>query len=148
VWTLKFRGGQVLRKGPKYRHCPRQAWDYVHKRVEFVSHLNIWTNFKSIIHIQQKQKFVKFCSWSVESCLFWHIFPSFLVYFEKQMTCFRYSLNMALEWYLTFSTKQCFKPLKRGHDISEKRGPRQLPRYLSLLSIPEFALSCWQGACD
>jgi len=57
------------------------------------------------------------------------------------MTCFRASLNVALEWYITFLTKQWCKALKRGHGISEKRGPRWLSCYPSLISIPELAIS-------
>jgi len=39
------------------------------------------------------------------------------------MACFRASSNVALEWYITFLTKQWCKALKGGHGISEKEGP-------------------------
>jgi len=71
-------------------------------------------------------RFVKFCSWTLESCLLWHILHSFLLYFEKHMTGFRASLNVALEWYITFLTKQWCKALKGGtHSIQYlwKKGP-------------------------
>jgi len=46
-------------------------------------------------------------------------FPYFFLYFEKHMTCFRASLNVALEWYRTFLTTRWCKALKVGND----RGP-------------------------
>jgi len=49
---------------------------------------------------------------------------------------------MALEWYITFLTKQWCKALKGGGAVSlKKRGPRRLSRYPSLISIPELAIS-------
>jgi len=45
------------------------------------------------------------------------------------MTYFRASLNVALEWYITFLTKQWCKAIKGGHGMSGKEGPRRLPRY-------------------
>jgi len=56
------------------------------------------------------------------------------------MTCFRASLNTALEWYLTFLTKQWCKALKRGHGISEKEGPEVTASLFFLISIPELAI--------
>jgi len=52
------------------------------------------------------------------------------------MTCFRACLNVTLEWYITFLTKQWCKALNGGHGISE-RGARGdclviLPYYPSL----------------
>jgi len=38
------------------------------------------------------------------------------------MTCFRASSNVALEWCITFLTKQWCKVLKGGHGISERGG--------------------------
>jgi len=58
------------------------------------------------------------------------------------MTCFRASLKVALEWHITFSTKQWCKALKRGHGISEKEGPE------ATASLCACNLSCWQSACD
>ena len=115
-------------------------WDYVDKRVKFVSHFNLWTKFKSIRYIVKEQNFVKFCSYTIESCLLWHIFPSFLLYLEKHMACFRASSNVALEWYITFLTKQWCKALKGGTISLKKRGPRRLPPYPSLISILEIAI--------
>jgi len=65
------------------------------------------------------------------------------------MTCFRASLNVALEWYITFLTKQWCKALKGGHGISEKEGP-QATAWLSFRNIHLWAcnLSCWQSTCD
>jgi len=37
------------------------------------------------------------------------------------MTCFRASPNVALEWYLTFLTKQWCKALKGGTESLKKR---------------------------
>jgi len=68
-------------------------WDYVDKRFKFVSHVNLWTKFKSIRYIRKEQNFVKFCSYTIESCHLWHIFPEFLLYFEKYITLFRASLR-------------------------------------------------------
>jgi len=57
------------------------------------------------------------------------------------MTCFRASLNVALEWYITFLTKQWCKALKGGHGISEKEGPETtaslslIPSYISRKSV-------------
>jgi len=48
---------------------------------------------------------------------------------------------VALEWYITFLTKQWCKVLQREGTVSlKKRGPRRLPRYLSLISTPELAI--------
>jgi len=113
----------------------------VDERVKFISHFHLWTKFKSIRHIRKEEKFVKFCSYIFESCLLWHIFPYILLCFEKHMTCFRASLNVALEWYITFLTKQWCKAFKRGHGMSEKEGPRPLLPCPSLISIPELAIS-------
>jgi len=39
---------------------------------------------KSIIHTRKEQIFVKFCRYTIENCLLWHILPSeVLLYFEK-----------------------------------------------------------------
>jgi len=62
------------------------------------------------------------------NCLLWHIFPKFLLYFEKYMTCFRDSLSVDLEWYINFLTKQWCKALRRGHGISGKEGPEVTER--------------------
>jgi len=56
------------------------------------------------------------------------------------MTCFRASLNVALEWYIIFSTKQWCKLSGAGHGISGKKVPRRLPRFPSLISIPELGI--------
>jgi len=48
---------------------------------------------------------------------------------------------MALEWYITFLTKQRCKALKGGTVFLKKRDRRWLPRYPSLISIPELAIS-------
>jgi len=56
------------------------------------------------------------------------------------MTCFGASLNVALEWYITFSTKQWCKALKSGVQYLQKKGPRRLPLYPSLISIPELGI--------
>jgi len=42
-------------------------------------------------------------------------FSKILLCFEKNMPCFRASLNVALEWYITFLTKQWCKALKGVH---------------------------------
>jgi len=65
------------------------------------------------------------------------------------MTCFRASLNVALEWYITFLTKQWCKALKGGHGISEKEGP-EATASLSFPNIHPWAcnLSCWQSTYD
>jgi len=47
---------------------------------------------------------------------------------------------MALEWYITFLTKQWWKALEGEHRIFEKDGLRRLPPYPSLISIPELAI--------
>jgi len=65
------------------------------------------------------------------------------------MTCFRAYLNVALEWYITFLTKQLCKALKRGYGISGKEGLEAT----ALLSFPKihpwaWNLFCWQSACD
>jgi len=39
------------------------------------------------------------------------------------MTCFRASLNVALEWYIIFVTKQWCKLSRAGLGISVKKGP-------------------------
>ena len=58
------------------------------------------------------------------------------------MTCFRASLNVARGWYTTFLTKRWCKALNGGGTVSlKKRDPRRLPRYPSLISIPELAIS-------
>jgi len=59
------------------------------------------------------------------------------------MTCFRASLNLNvdLECYITLLTKQWCKALKGGTVSVKKRGPRRLPRYPSLISTPELAIS-------
>ena len=44
------------------------------------------------------------------------------------------------QWYINFLTKQWCKILKGEHGISEKEGPRRLPRYPSLSSILELAI--------
>jgi len=59
----------------------------------------------------------------------------------KNMTCFRASLNVALEWCITFLTKQWCKAHKGGTVSLKKRSPRQLSRYPSLISISELAVS-------
>jgi len=63
------------------------------------------------------------------------------------MTCFRASLNVALESYITFSTKQ-WCHLSRGSTVSlTKRGPRWPPPYPSLISILELAI-CLVGKAN
>jgi len=64
-----------------------------------------------------------------------------MLYLEKHMTCFRsLNSNVDLEWYITFLTKQWCKALKGATVSLKKRGPRRLPRYPSLISIPELAI--------
>ena len=53
------------------------------------------------------------------------------------MTCLRTSLNVALEWYITFLIKQWCKALMGEHGISEKEGPEAI----ASLSFPELAIS-------
>ena len=62
------------------------------------------------------------------------------------MTYFRDSLNVSVEWYITFLTQKWCEALKgKGCTVSlKKRGPRRLPRYPSLISIPELAI-CFVG---
>jgi len=55
------------------------------------------------------------------------------------MTCFRASLKVALEWYITFLTEQWYKAREGGTVSLKKRGPRRLPRYPSVISILELA---------
>jgi len=64
------------------------------------------------------------------------------------MTCFRASLNLALEWYITFLTKQWCKALK-GERYLWKRWP-EATASLSFPNIHPWAcnLSFWQSACD
>ena len=47
---------------------------------------------------------------------------------------------MALEWYITFLTKQWCKALKRGHG-SKNEGPEPTASLTSLISISELAIS-------
>jgi len=54
------------------------------------------------------------------------------------MTCFRASLNVALEWYITFLTKQWCKVLKRGARYLWKRRPEATASLSFLISIPEL----------
>jgi len=70
----------------------------------------------------------------------WHIFPQALLYFEKH-DLLQSFLNVALEWFITFLTKQWCKALKMGTVSLKKRDPRRLPRYPSLISISELAIS-------
>jgi len=49
------------------------------------------------------------------------------------MTCFRDSLNVTLDWNITFLTKQWCKALKRGHGIAGKR-----PEVTASLSFPNI----------
>jgi len=56
------------------------------------------------------------------------------------MTYFRASLNLDLEWFITFLTKQWCKSLKGGHAISEKDGPEATASSSSLISILELAI--------
>ena len=56
------------------------------------------------------------------------------------MTYFRASLNVALEWYVTFLTKSWCKALKGGTVSLKKRGPRRLPPYPSLISFLELTI--------
>jgi len=55
------------------------------------------------------------------------------------MACFRVSSNVALEWYITFLTKQWCKALKGGKVSLKKKGPRRLP-HPSLIPILELAI--------
>jgi len=59
---------------------------------------------------------------------------------HSPIICFRASLNVTLEWYITFLTKQWCKALKGGTVSLKKRGPRRLPRYPSLKSMTELAI--------
>ena len=52
-------------------------WDYLEKRVKIVSQFNLWTDFRSILYIRKEQRFVKFCSWTLENSLLWHVFHNF-----------------------------------------------------------------------
>jgi len=64
-----------------------------------------------------------------------------LLNFEKH-DLLRASLNVALEWYVTFSLNNGAKLSRGGGTVSlKKRGPRQLPPYPSLISIPELEIS-------
>jgi len=65
------------------------------------------------------------------------------------MTCFRAFLHVALEWYITFLTKQWCKALKGGHGVSKKEGP-EATASLSFPNIHPWTgnLSCWQSTCD
>jgi len=56
------------------------------------------------------------------------------------MTCFRASLNVSLEWYITFSTKQWCKALRSRARYLRNKAPRRLPPYPSLISIPELGI--------
>jgi len=63
----------------------------------------------------QKSRGGKLCccataSYGTFSHKFWFIL--------KNMTCFRVSLYVALEWYITFLIKQWCKALKGGYGIS------------------------------
>jgi len=65
------------------------------------------------------------------------------------MTCFKASLNVALEWFITFSTKQWCKVLRSGARYLRNKGPETTDS-LSFPNIHSWAwtLSCWQSACD
>jgi len=65
------------------------------------------------------------------------------------MTCFRACLNVGLEWYITFLTKQWCKALNGGHGISEKEEP-EATASLSFPNIHPWTcnISCWQSAYD
>ena len=61
------------------------------------------------------------------------------------MTCFRASLNVALEWYITFLTKQwCKKHSRGGHGISGKEWLEATASLSFLISIPELVI-CFVG---
>jgi len=49
---------------------------------------------------------------------------SHLHFILKNTTCFRASFNVALEWYITFSTDQWCKAFKGGSRYLWKRGVR------------------------
>jgi len=55
------------------------------------------------------------------------------------MTCYRASLNVALEWYITFLTNQKRKARKRG-TVSLKKGPEATVSLSFPLFIPELAI--------
>jgi len=67
-------------------------------------------------------------------------FPIIVGLFWKTYDLLQVSLKVALEWYITFLTKQCCKALKGGTASLKKRGPRRLPHHPSLISITELAL--------
>jgi len=64
------------------------------------------------------------------------------------MICFRANLNVALEWYITFLTKQWCKTLKGARHLW-KKWP-EATAFLSFRNIHSWPcnLSCWQSACD
>jgi len=61
-------------------------------------------------------------------------FPITVPFFEELTTYFRASLDVSLEWYITFLTKQWCKALKWGHGISEK----ERPEASAFLSFPNI----------
>jgi len=105
-----------------------------------------------MIDIRKEQKFVKFYSRTLKSCLLAplaHFLIIFALFRSKNCACFRVSLNVALEWYISVFAKQWCKALKRGHAISEKEGP-EATAWLSFPNIHPWAcnLSRWQSTCD
>ena len=113
-------------------------WDYVDKRVKFVSHFNLWTKFKSIIYIRKEQKYVQFCSWYLKAASFGTCSHNFCPILKNKwllQSFFKCAFRVVR---ITFSTKQRCKALKRGHGISGKEGPEATASLPFLLSIPEL----------
>jgi len=59
------------------------------------------------------------------------------------LTCFRTYLNVALEWYITFSTKQWCKALRSGVRYLRKKGPKAT----ASLSFPIIHSWVWNPSC-
>ena len=132
-WDIKILG-KLSERGPKIS----PLWN-VAVVVKFVLHFNLrTTKFNSIIHIRKEQKFAKFCSRTLQSNLC-HIFPSSL-YFEKHdlLQSFFQCGSRVVHYLFNWPMVQSFQ--RRVAVSLKKRGPRQLPRYPSIIFIPELAI--------
>ena len=145
-FALKFFRPEGAAALPTPRLVRLWMWDYVDERVKFVAHFNLWTKFKSIC-TRKERKCIKFCSFTIESCLLWHILHKFC-FILKKYDLLQSFFKCGSGVIHTFLTKQWCKALKRGHG-SERERTKATPS-LSLPSIHPWAhnLSCWRSACD
>jgi len=98
-------------------------WDYVLDNRVKLFHISIYElNSRAYGIYERKKNLYSFAATPLKAASYGTFSHNFC-FILKNVTCLRASLNVALEWYITFSTKQWCKALKGG-TVSLKNGTR------------------------